>query len=185
MKGLIFTEFMEMVEGRWGLDMLDAMLLNLDLKSDGIYTSVDNYDSAELFALIGLLAKDANLPVRDVVNLFGSHLANAFVNKFPEFFKGTNSLFDVLKNVDNHIHVEVKKLYPDAVTPTFSFTQPSADTLILRYHSKRNLADLAQGIIEGCASFFNENISISRQDTQAELGFESTFVIQTDRYALN
>ncbi|MDW1810083.1 heme NO-binding domain-containing protein, partial [Vibrio sp. Vb2362] len=42
MKGIIFTEFMELVEEKFGLDVLDQVL---DLSNDeGVYTAVGSYD---------------------------------------------------------------------------------------------------------------------------------------------
>ena len=40
MKGVVFTEFMGLVESRMGLDMLDRTIGEADLPNDGAYNSV-------------------------------------------------------------------------------------------------------------------------------------------------
>ncbi|MGF1754528.1 heme NO-binding domain-containing protein, partial [Vibrio makurazakiensis] len=49
MKGIIFTEFLELVEQKFGLDMLNEVL---KLSGDGgVYTSVGSYDHRKLVIL--------------------------------------------------------------------------------------------------------------------------------------
>lgn len=68
----------------------------------------------------------------------------------------------MLREVDRHIHVEVKKLYPDAELPVFYYHDIDESRLQLTYESSRNLPDLAEGLIEGCANHFNEQLQIDR-----------------------
>ena len=37
MKGVVFTEFLEMVEQKFGMEMVNALIENNDLSSDGVY----------------------------------------------------------------------------------------------------------------------------------------------------
>ena len=41
MKGMVFTNFMEMVESQWSLDMADSIIA--DAQVSGAYTSIGNY----------------------------------------------------------------------------------------------------------------------------------------------
>ena len=43
MKGIVFTEFLEMVEEKYGLEMVDDIIENANLQSHGAYTSVGTY----------------------------------------------------------------------------------------------------------------------------------------------
>ena len=61
-------------------------------------------------------------------------------------------------SVHGIIHVEVKKLYPDANLPQFLSEEPSEDKLIMIYRSPRNLPSLAEGLIDGAAKRFNQEI---------------------------
>ncbi len=162
MKGIVFTEFMEMVEGKWGLDMVDDLIDVVNPDSGGAYTSVGTYDYQELVAYVVELNKRTEIPVSDLVYTFGTYLAASFASKFTDFFNECESTIEFLTHVDDHIHVEVRKLYPDAELPKFSYEQHSADALTLHYESTRNLADLAHGLIIGCAAHYGDKIDISR-----------------------
>lgn len=168
MKGIVFTEFMDMVEQRWGMDMVDDLIDATNPASNGAYTSVGTYDLSELVGYVAELSRRLDAPVPTLVKAFGVFLASSFVKKFPIFFTSARSTFDVLREVDRHIHVEVKKLYPDAELPVFRYRELGADILELTYESSRNLPDLAEGLIEGCAVHFNESLSVERHQQQSE-----------------
>lgn len=178
MKGVVFTEFMEMVDQTWGMDMVDDLIDTVNPESNGAYTSVGTYDYEELVAYIIELNKKTEVPVPNLVKTFGNHLAKSFSEKFSDFFSDSQSTFDVLRKVDNHIHVEVRKLYPDAELPKFSFEDTGDNSMNLFYESTRNLPDLAEGLIEGCAKFFGEKIDIQRQGCENNGITQEVFKLQ-------
>ena len=57
MKGTIFTEFLEMVEGVLGPAAVDELITAADLPTDGVYTGIGTYDPQELVTLVGTLAQ--------------------------------------------------------------------------------------------------------------------------------
>ena len=63
MKGIVFTEFLEMVENTFGLETVDYIIYKSDLKSEGAYTSVGTYDFFEMLSLISNLSEKVNIPV--------------------------------------------------------------------------------------------------------------------------
>lgn len=178
MKGIVFSEFIEMVEDKWDLDMVDDLIDDCDLASGGSYTSVGTYDHAELVALVQALSKRSGLPLDQLVHAFGTHLASTFTKKFPSFFAEVENTLELLKRIDNHIHVEVRKLYPDAELPKFSYEQPDDTTLLLHYESTRGFADLAMGLIEGTASHYGDTLSIERKANNENGTFNETFTIR-------
>jgi Haem-NO-binding len=44
MKGMVFTEFLELVERSWGEELVDELIESCELASGGAYTSVGTYD---------------------------------------------------------------------------------------------------------------------------------------------
>ena len=168
MKGIVFTEFMEMVEKTWGIDMVNELVDSVDTDTGGSYTSVGTYDYKELVGYMVALSERQSIPVPQLVQEFGRYLAGSFVSKFPIFFEGHSDTFSVLRKVDDHIHVEVRNLYSDAELPTFQFKDLSENQLQLTYESKRHFQDLAEGLIHGCSEYFNETINIDRQDESTD-----------------
>jgi hypothetical protein len=163
MKGVVFTEFLEMVERRFSANLADSIIEACDLPSGGAYTAVGTYDHRELVDLVNALGKATGLPVSELVRTFGRHLFGRFVELYPRFFERVPSAFDFLMNIEGCIHAEVKKLYPDAELPTFECRPTAHDRMDMIYRSSRPFADLAEGLIMGCAEHFGEQITIRRE----------------------
>lgn len=164
MKGVVFTEFMEMVEARMGLDMLDDIITEAALPNDGAYTSVGTYDHAELVRLVTALSNATGLNTSQLVFMFGEQLFQRFSVSYPVLFGQGSNAFEFLSGVDGVIHVEVRKLYPDAELPKLECERLSANELVVRYSSPRGFADLAEGLIAGCVKHFGEPIAVTRID---------------------
>lgn len=166
MKGVVFTEFMEMVESRMGLGMLDRIITEAELPNDGAYTSVGTYDHAELVRLVTALSSATGLSVSQLVYVFGEHLFVRFSIGYPALFADARTAFDFLSRIDGVIHVEVRKLYPDAELPKLECQRPSENELTVLYSSPRGFGDLAAGLIAGCIRHFDELITVSRTDLE-------------------
>lgn len=177
MKGIVFKEFLGMVESSFGGEMVENIIDESNLKSEGAYTSVGTYDHMEIVQLVSKLSSKVQAPFPDLVKTFGKHLAVVFSKGFPDFFK-TPDAFAFLKSVDGIIHKEVRKLYPDAELPSFKYEQPSPDHLIMQYSSTRPFADLAEGLIEGVIKHFGESIEITITDTSDGKGNSRRFSLK-------
>jgi len=159
---MVFTEFLDMVRDVWDEDMVDDILDDSELASGGAYTSVGTYDYRELVNLVVALSEHSGMPVPDLVRTYGRHLFGRFKMAYPTFFQDVGSAFDFLAGIENHIHVEVKKLYPDAELPTFD-SEVSGDEMTLVYRSIRPFADFAEGLIEGAIAHWGGGIDLRRE----------------------
>jgi hypothetical protein len=177
MKGIVFTEFLELVENKFSMEIADRIITQADLVSGGAYTSVGTYDHMELVKLVANLSAETNIPVPDLIKDFGRHLAQCFYAGFLQFFENSPNLFDFLKNVDGYIHVEVRKLYPDAQLPAIEYEMPAPGQLILMYSSRRPFGDLAEGLIDGVAKIYNEAITLERENLPCEDGHNVKFTL--------
>lgn len=178
MKGIVFTEFLELVETAFSPEMVDRIIAESDLASGGAYTAVGTYDGSEMARLVGALSKASATPPGALLEIFGRHLFGRFVTLYPAFFEGCHSSFDFLPKVDDYIHFEVRKLYPDAELPTITATQTGDDTMDVIYQSPRCMAKLALGLIDGCITHFKETISVSEADRSAGAGATVAFTLR-------
>jgi hypothetical protein len=177
MKGIVFTEFLELVEERYGLAVVDRMLQASDLPSGGVYTSVGTYHHNELVQLVRQLSAATGMALPDLLHTFGEYLFARFVVAYPRFFAGVSTAFQFLMHVENHIHVEVRKLYPEAELPRFECHSPAPDRLEMTYRSPRPFTDFAEGLIAGCIKHFGEHIDIAREDFPSAYGAAARFVL--------
>lgn len=164
MKGLVFVEFMEFIEKRFSLEMVETLIEKSKLPNAGVYTSVGTYDPKDMLIFLGILHNETQIPVSELVKAFGSHLFSQLHKKYPGFFIKPKNTFEFLASVHNHVHVEVKKLYIDAELPEFQHHMEGPNKMIMDYKSARPLADLAEGMIAECIKHFKENIFVQRID---------------------
>lgn len=164
MKGIVFSEFIEMVEDQFSPEVADEIIMAADLPSGGMYTAVGTYAHTEMLDLVAGLSKKTDIPAGDLVSAFGKYLFGRFSELYPGFFEGVNSSFEFLMQIEDHVHIEVRKLYPEAELPTFKTNLLDANTLEMIYQSRRPFADLAKGLILGCALHYGEEIIIEEND---------------------
>ena len=173
MKGIVFSEFLTMVDERFSMEMSERLIDEVNPPSGGAYTTVGTYDAQEIVDLVVKLSEITKISVSDLLKAFGRYLFARFLEIFPQFFKGVTSTLDFLPRVESYIHLEVKKLYSDAELPSFTCVSPYPDRLEMEYRSVRNFPDLAEGLILGTADHFNERIKVEREtipgDPSAEL----------------
>jgi Haem-NO-binding len=173
MKGIVFSEFLDMVDEKYSIEMSERLIDEVNPPSGGAYTTVGTYDPQEIFDMVAKLSEISSMPVSDLLKAFGSHLLKRFVVIFPEFFVDATSTLDFLSKVESYVHLEVKKLYSDAELPSFTCVSPHPNRLEMTYRSTRNLPDLAEGLILGTAEHFGERIQVKRsilpEDNSAEL----------------
>ena len=87
-------------------------------------------------------------------------ISRSFVALYPQYYARFDNLFDFLSHIDDYIHVEVKKLYPDAELPEFRVIERSDDRLVIDYSSPRGLTHLAAGMFQGSSDYYSEPVRI-------------------------
>jgi len=177
MKGIIFTEFIEMVEDKFGFEVADKIITSSNLPSGGAYTAVGTYDFDEMVQLVTNLSTKTGIGLSDLLFTFGDHLFGRFFSVYPHFFEGKKNTFDFLSELEDFIHVEVLKLYPDAQLPTIATeVKPDGSSMKMVYKSSRKMGDLALGLMTGCARHFKEDITVEKI-SEAEEGSVVTFLL--------
>lgn len=166
-KGVIFTEFLEMLEVRYSETFVDELIDGCVLPSGGAYTAVGTYDHQEMVTLVIALSEKTGIGLRDLLFDFGYHLFGRFLDLYPFCLENARSALDFLEKIEGTIHAEVRKLYPDAQLPRFEITRISADELQMIYSSERHLADLAEGLMRACFAYFGEELVLTREDLPA------------------
>ena len=178
MKGIVFSEFIEMVENKFSIEIADQIIEDSVLASGGAYTSVGTYDHQEMLSLLTKLSEISGIEKNELLQAFGYYLSGQFAKLYPTFFESAENSFDFLMSIENHVHVEVRKLYNDAELPNFDATCPDPNTLQLFYKSKRPFAYLAYGLIEGSIDYFQERATIDFEDCSSGQGNAALFTIK-------
>lgn len=167
MKGMVFVELLQMAESALGEERVDAVLDRCELSSGGAYNAVGSYPCSELVALVGAFSDETGLPGDALQRQFGHWMLERFKRSYPHFFEGRENALELLEAVDAEVHVEVRKLYPDAELPRFETERLAPDTLRLVYASPRPLAAFCHGLIEACVEHYGHDAEIAREDVPA------------------
>jgi len=178
MKGIVFREFIDFVEEQAGYDIVDEMIERADPPSGAAYTAVGKYDWREMVDLVSALSDITSAPVPDLIRAFGTHLFGRLKTAYPQFLQGPTSAFEFLETIENEIHVEVLKLYPDAELPTLDVRKENDGTMLIGYSSCRPFGDLCIGMIEGCAEHFGESFDIQFKKKEGGLDIQMSRIAQ-------
>jgi len=162
----------------YGEDTWDTVLEAAAL--DGVYTSLGNYPHEELLQLVTAASPALQMAPEATICWFGRHAIALLVERYPEFFEAHNTTRSSLLTLNDVIHPEVRKIYPGADVPMFTYDTSSDDILRMQYQSARKLCMFGQGLIEGAAAHYGETVSIeqprwmNRGHTQCE--FKVSFI---------
>jgi len=162
MKGVVFNLLEEAITAEYGEDTWDALLAAAGLH--GAYTSLGNYPDAELMALVNVASGKLNVPPSDVVRWFGRKALPMLAARYPKFFTPHTTSRTFVLTLNDIIHPEVRKLYPQASVPDFEFDATEPRALKLVYRSRKKLCHFAEGLIEGTADHYHETVQLSQPE---------------------
>lgn len=178
MKGMVFVELLRMAEDALGEDTVDDILDELDLSTGGAYNAVGNYPCSELMQIVEAVSAHSGLPTDQLQRMFGNWIHERFVQAYPAFFQGKQNVLQMLDAIENEVHVEVRKLYPDAELPTFDTHWKSETALQMRYASERPLVEFCHGMIEACAKHFDTPTEITVENQPDADGKSAIFDVR-------
>ncbi len=164
MLGMVFTEFIELVEERFSPEIADQVLQDVAPANGGAYTAVGYYPHDDMVALVTALSARTGAPVASLLQTFGEHLLVRFTEIHAPMFDRYPNFFDLVAAIDGHIHVEVHKLYQNATLPRFTVMDRSPARIQLFYESPRRLELLAQGLLDAAARHYGEPSRISQAE---------------------
>ncbi|CAL2104189.1 Heme transporter CcmB [Tenacibaculum sp. 190130A14a] len=163
MKGIVFTEFLELVEDKFGIETVEQIISDSDLESKGVYTAVETYKFTEMVSLLTNLSNLTKISPNDLLKVYGLHFFDVLVQNYGNILKNYKTPLELLESIDAHIHVAVRKLYPDAELPYFEVAKTSDNTLTMTYHSSRAMYAFAHGLMEKTFEHYNQKATINYQ----------------------
>ncbi len=177
MKGIVFTEFLDLVEEKFGIEMVDKIISESDLESEGVYTSIGTYKFTEMLQLLQSLNSNSGIPINDLLLTYGEHFFNMIETSYKGLLDTYKDPIEMLSSVENHIHVEVRKIYPDAELPEFIIEDKTEDSLVMIYKSSRAMHHFGLGLMNKTFAHFNSTASIVTENIKDD-GTEVKFVIK-------
>lgn len=177
MRGIIFTEYLDFLEAKYSYETVDKILSIEGLSDAGAYTSVGKYPFHEMVALLVETSRLTQDSVSHLMTDFGGHVMKIFYKNYPVFFENSKDSITFLSSIEEVIHPQVLKLYPDAELPKFDIVSKDDRRLEMIYHSSRKMGDFALGLIRGCLDHFGETASVNMENI-SEDGTRVRFTIE-------
>lgn len=181
MKGIVFVELLRMAEELVGEAAVDQVLDDTPLSTGGAFTAVGDYPCSDLVALVQAFSRATNVPGEELQRQFGHWMMNTFKTHYPAFFESKPDVMAMLEAIEGEVHVEVRKIYPDAELPSFQTERLGDDGLRMTYSSSRPLVPFCKGLIEGCVDHFGRPAAIDTRDLSQPGAARAEFEI---RYAV-
>ncbi|MCL5128195.1 MULTISPECIES: heme NO-binding domain-containing protein [unclassified Algibacter] len=177
MKGIVFTEFLDLVEDKFGLEMVDRIITSSTLDSEGVYTAVGTYSFSEMLQLLQHLSENTGISIDNLLLVYAEHFFSVIEKSYPGLLATYKDPIEMISSVENHIHVEVRKIYPDAELPTFEVVEKTENSLILIYKSSRAMHHFGLGLMNKTFEHFNSTAKIDLENIKED-GTEVRFIIQ-------
>lgn len=163
-KGVIFDVAREVVAELLGEDQWDQAVESAGF--EGAYTSLGSYPDEEMSTLVVLLSEAAGLSIEDTLRTVGQHGYTHLEARQPELVAGVDDMGALLHSLDDVIHTEVRKLYPDSTVPQFAVADQGPDHWQLTYSSERRMCHLAEGLLLGFAGSRDIDATITHVSCQ-------------------
>tara|TARA_R110001592_G_scaffold304581_1_gene577037 strand:- start:4166 stop:4705 length:540 start_codon:yes stop_codon:yes gene_type:complete len=176
MKGIVFTEFLDLVEDKFGIEMVDAIISNSTLESEGVYTSIGTYRFSEMLQLLQNLSIKSGISIDNLLLIYGEHFFSVVEKSYPGLLATYKDPIEMLSSIENNIHVEVRKIYPDAELPTFIVEEKKENSLIMIYKSSRSMHHFGLGLMNKTFEHFNSSAEIILEKIKED-GTEVRFII--------
>ncbi|MFC2110222.1 heme NO-binding domain-containing protein [Bacteroidota bacterium] len=176
MKGIVFTEFLDLVESKFGLEMVDKIIYQSKLESNGAYTAIGTYAFSEMLQLLKNLNKNTGISIDNLLLTYAEHFFSILKNNYPDLLNTYNNPIEMLASIENHIHVEVRKIYPDAELPEFEVLEKTDNSLVMVYKSSRAMHHFGLGLMHKTFEHFDSTAKITLEKIKDD-GTEVKFVI--------
>jgi Haem-NO-binding len=159
MKGIIFNTLESFICEGWGDDTYEEILSLCPLKTKEPFVGPGTYPDTDLVMIASQAAQKLGLPLGDALRAFGHYAFPKLATKVPALVDKNAGAKAFLLSIDSVVHVEVRKLYPHAITPKFDYDDiDKKNALIIHYSSKRQMCTLMEGLIDGVAEYFGTTI---------------------------
>lgn len=177
MKGIVFTEFLELVEQKFGLEMVDRIITQSDLGSKGIYTAIGTYEFSEMLQLLQNLHDNTGIEIDDLLRIYGEFFFSVLESNYGQLIARYSSPLDMLASIEKYIHVEVQKIYPDASLPTFDVVSLKDNSLEMIYKSDKAMHHFGLGLMTKTFEHFDKKANIILEKIKPD-GTEVRFLIE-------
>lgn len=162
MKGMVFNLLESFITDRFGEDVYEDIAESAQLITQEPFVGPGIYPDEDFMELVNRACERLKVTPQAASRLFGHYSFSKLAHLHTFFLQSHTSALEFIRSVDGVIHVEVLKLYPDVTLPKFDYDQETKDSLSIKYTSERRLCFFMEGLIQGCAEHFGDQIEFEQ-----------------------
>ena len=162
MKGLVFNLLEDFIVEGWGEEAYEEIFAECPLKTKEPFVGPGTYPDSDLVTIAQVGAAKLGVTLDEALVAFGKFSFPRLAAKVPKIMRYQRDAKRFLMSIDSVIHVEVRKLFPEAVTPRFTCVDVGEDRLEIRYESDRGLCRFMEGLLLGVAEHFETDIAFEQ-----------------------
>jgi len=154
MKGVIFNFFESFVDETYGMDNYESCV-----GEDDVFVGTESYDDEKFLSLFSKISNKLSISSSNLLREFGRFTIPRLLSKYEDI-KIYECPENVLLELNDVIHVEVKKMMPNSNPPKFVIHQEN-NKMVVEYISERKLYNFVEGAFLGLADYFNCSVEYS------------------------
>ncbi|GAA4834041.1 heme NO-binding domain-containing protein [Algivirga pacifica] len=162
MKGILFTELLEMVEGRFGFDVADHIVVENTFPHFGVYTAVGDYPYAEIECLLISLESATKVPMDQLLYDYGKHLFTVFKKSRIDWLKECTSSVSLIKKVLLHFQ-EVSRWtaeYQDFPEILLELDEVGQIVFRLKGDYIQSIPEVMRGFVDEVVYYYQETLTL-------------------------
>lgn len=156
MKGVIFNVLEEFIVENWGEDVYEEILGKCPVHMHAGHIGPGTYADADMVTIVTKTCERLKVAPDDALRAFGRFLFPRLLARYPSVADGLDDPYELMRRIDDAIHVEVRKLVPEANTPRILCAPlpDGGDGAIVTYQSSRKLCAAFTGLLQGVGDRF-------------------------------
>ncbi len=172
MKGTIVKAAEKLIISKFGIEKWEEILEKSGYDIDHFFFIREDVDEEKVLNLVNNACEILHLSQLQLFDSFAEYWINKYMGEVYPNFK-----FDTAKEFINKIstiHKVMTENIPNAMPPNFDYNWINDNELIMTYHSKRGMIDLAVSLIKHIGFKYNEEIVVEKlNDKEIKVVFKS------------
>jgi len=161
MQSFLVKEFVDYASERFGVTVAERLLANSPLDSRERFSGWKYIHPEELSILADILARETGVSRAELLVDYGRFMFRTLVN-LPLLHPPCEDLFAYLESIEGGLCAELDALFPHLEFPGLGCRRLDDNTLEFVYSSRRELGDLAEGLLRASVIHFDEPVLIER-----------------------
>lgn len=156
MKGVIFNVLEEFIVENWGEEVYEEILGACPVHMHAGHLGPATYADVDMVTIVTKTCARLQVAPEDALRAFGRFLFPRLLARYPSVAAGIDDPYELLRHIDDAIHVEVRKLVPNAITPRILCDAVTGETgTKVSYQSSRKLCAAFTGLLQGVGDHFS------------------------------